>query len=146
MPQFRHHIPVKAPLETVWELLLDKVEHPQRYIESVLEYTILDRSKDWVLREMKLPGQATLRELVVLDERDHVITFTLIDHPCFEGEVTNRVSPSPEQEGLAELEFAMDWRLRAGAEAPEHDPTELIRCALEHTREIAEELARAAGV
>ncbi len=146
MPYSRHLVPVRAPLETVWELLLDKVEHPHRYIESVLDFAILGQGEDWTLREMTLPGCATLREFIRVDATAHTLVHTLVDHPCFEGEVINRVTRVPGREDLVELEFAMDWLLRPGAQAPEDDPADLVRSAVEHTREIAEELARAAGV
>lgn len=142
MPCCIHRVTVNAPLETVWALLLDKLEHPQRYIESVMDYAILDRGDGWVLREMELPGAQWLRERIVVDEATHTQTYTLVAHPTFEGCVINRARTLPGTSGV-ELEFEMNWRARPGATEPSEDPCGMIRSALEHTRDIAEELYRA---
>jgi hypothetical protein len=145
MPQARHLVRVKAPPETVWELLLDKLERPHRYIESVLDSAILDRGENWMLREMTLPGLTVLRERIEVNEAARTLTFTLMEHPNFEGAVINRVRPTDSPETV-ELEFAMDWRPRPDRPFSEEDPGDLIRSAAEHIRDIAEALARAAGV
>lgn len=130
---------VEAPPETVWALLLDKVEHPQRYLEGVLDARILDEGEDWALRELELPG-LQLRERVRMDEGAGTVSFTLLDHPCCEGEILNRMHP--QADGTVDLEFLIDWRPRPGAESGSFDPEPLILSALEHIKEIAEELAR----
>jgi len=142
MPCCTHRVTVNAPLETVWALLLDKLEHPQRYIESVMDYAILDRGEGWLLREMELPGEQWLRERITIDEVNRTQTYTLVEHPTFEGRVVNRVRALPGGSGV-ELEFDMDWRARPGSPEPPEDPCGMIRSALEHTRDIAEELHRA---
>jgi hypothetical protein len=145
MPRCSHRTVVKAPLGTVWALLLDKMEHPQRYIESVMDYSILERGEGWVLREMELPGEFRLRERITVAEAARTLTFTLVEHPSFEGTVSNYLRALEGREDAVELEFDMDWRERPGAPPPAEDPCEMIRSAVEHTRDIAEELYRAAG-
>lgn len=143
MPRCIHRVTVKAPLETVWALLLDKMEHPQRYIESVMDYSILERGDGWMLREMELPGEFRLRERISVDEVTRALTFTLVEHPCFEGTVRNQVKELDGRDDAVELEFEMDWRERPGAPPPAEDPGEMIRSALAHMQDIAEELCRA---
>lgn len=145
MPRCIHRATVKAPLETVWALLLDKMEHPQRYIESIMDYSILERGDGWMLRELELPGEFQLRERITVDEATRTLTFTLVEHPCFEGTVRNHVKALDGPEEAVALEFDMDWRERPGAPAPAEDPCEMLRSAVEHTRDIAEELCRATG-
>jgi len=143
MPRCTHNVIVKAPLETVWALLLDKMEHPQRYIESVMDYSILERGDGWILRELELPGEFRLRERITQDEASRTLTFTLEEHPCFEGTVRNQVRTLDGRDDAVELEFEMDWRARPGAPPPAEDPEAMIRSAVEHTRDIAEELCKA---
>jgi len=143
MPRCIHRVTVKAPLETVWALLLDKMEHPQRYIESVMDYSILERGDGWMLREMELPGEFRLRERISVDEATRTLTFTLVEHPSFAGTVRNHVRGLEGRDDAVELEFDMDWRERPGAPAPAEDPVEMIRSAVAHLRDIAEELCRA---
>lgn len=130
---------IEAPPETVWALLVDKVEHPQRYLEGVLDYRILDRGEDWVLRELEVPD-ILFRERVQLDAASGTVTFTLEDHPCCEGRILNRMMPGPD--GTVDLEFLLDWQVRPGHVRRSADPEPLIRSALEHLKQIAEELAR----
>lgn len=142
MPRCIHRVTVKAPLATVWALLLDKMEHPQRYIESVMDYSILERGEGWLLREMELPGEFRLRERITQDEASRTVVYTLVEHPCFEGTVRNQVWELEGREDSVALEFDMDWRDRPGAPPPAEDPSEMIRSSVEHIREIAEELCR----
>jgi len=55
MPQTVFSSLVNASLETVWDLLLDKVESPGIYISAVEESKILEIYNDGVLREMRTP-------------------------------------------------------------------------------------------
>ena len=46
MPRAVENVVVKAPIDTVWELLIDKAENPQRYLEGILDFRILGRTKE----------------------------------------------------------------------------------------------------
>ncbi len=46
-------IPANASLETVWNVLLDKIENPERYNPEAGDCKILERHDNEVLREMK---------------------------------------------------------------------------------------------
>lgn len=142
MPRAVESVVVKAPLDTVWELLIDKAENPQRYLEGILDFRILGRGEGWILREMELAGAQWLRERVELDLENRRMTFRLEDHPVFEGTVVNRVSPHAP--GAVTLTFEMDWVPKEGAATVAGNPAELIHGALGRTREIAEELVKAA--
>jgi len=140
MPAHRVSSPVDASPDTVWAVLLDKMEHPQRYIEDALDAEILDRTGGAMVRQLVLPGGVTFRERITADPVARIITFTLLDHPVYEGTVVNllRVAPA----GGVELVFELDWRARPGSE-DDRDPEELpglIRSSVLHTRRIAEAL------
>ncbi len=140
MPYHRVRSRVDASPETVWAVLLDKVEHPQRYIEDALGAEVLERSPGGVIRQMTLPGGVDFRERIVADPRTQTITFTLLDHPVYEGTVLNRLELAPD--GAVELAFELDWTQRPGCDDG-RDPDELpalIRSSVMHTKRIAEAL------
>jgi hypothetical protein len=140
MPRHRVTSRVDASPETVWAVLLDKMEHPQRYIEDALDVEILERDGPGVVRRLVLPGGVAFRERIAADARAGTVTFTLLDHPVYEGTVLNRLQVSPE--GGVELAFELDWQARPGC-VDDRDPTEplaLIRSSVLHTKRIAEAL------
>ncbi len=54
-------LPVSAPLEVLWKLLVDKIEHPQVYVPGVSEVKILEKDAQSTLREMTLPDYYCFR-------------------------------------------------------------------------------------
>ena len=140
MPSHRFSSHVEASPETVWAVLLDKMDHPQRYIEDALDAEVLERGPEGVVRRMTLPGGVELRERIVADPSTRCVTFTLMDHPVYEGTVTNRLEPTPG--GGAHLVFDLAWTARPGCEDA-RDPRELaglIESSVLHTKRIAEAL------
>jgi len=139
MPMYRVSSLVDASPDTVWAVLLDKMDHPQRYIEDALDAEILDRGPAGVVRQLVLPGGVAFRERLVADPGTRTITFTLLDHPVYEGTVLNRMAA---EDGGVALVFELDWRARPGC-ADDRDPGELlalIQSSVLHTKRIAEAL------
>jgi hypothetical protein len=92
-----------------------------------------------VVRQLVLPGGVAFRERIAADPGARTITFTLLDHPVYEGAVVNRLLALPD--GGVELAFELDWRARGTAE--DRDPEEtlaLIRSSATQTKRIAEAL------
>jgi hypothetical protein len=121
-------------------VLLDKMEHPQRYIEDALDAEILEREQGSVVRKLVLPGGVSFRERIAADQEARIITFTLLDHPLYEGTVVNRLQRGPD--GSVELAFELQWTARPGV-ADDRDPDEslaLIQSSVMHTKRIAEAL------
>lgn len=140
MPSHRVACAVDASPETVWAVLLDKMEHPQRYIEDALDAEILGREPGGVVRQLVLPGGVAFRERITADAKRRLITFTLLDHPVYEGTVVNRLESR--SDGGLELVFELAWKLRGGAQDT-RDPHELlglIESSVMHTKRIAEAL------
>lgn len=140
MPFHRVSASVFASAESVWAVLLDKMDHPQRYIEDALDVEVLERNPADMVRQLVLPGGITFRERVVPHPATRTITFTLLDHPLYEGQVVNQLQK--DGEGRTELVFELDWTLRPGC-VEMRDPEEvldLIRTSVMHTKRIAEAL------
>jgi hypothetical protein len=109
MPYGTYSTPVNAPAEKIWETLLDKARRPHKYIPyEILEFKIHEESPDGLLREMRT-SEAHVLERVKFDKQSGTITFTLVDHPLYEGAFTNRVSPpTPESGGLPVIAYTVD--------------------------------------
>jgi len=143
MPDCRERTLVGAPLETVWAVLMDKAEHPHRYIEGVLDARVLERGDGWIRRELELPGAVFLEERVEVDEARRQVRFTLERHPDYRGHVVNHLRPTADP-ASCELDFEMRWEA-LGGQPDDQAAVDLLRCAIQRTRAISEEVARMAG-
>ncbi|GAB5471558.1 MAG: hypothetical protein Kilf2KO_45880 [Rhodospirillales bacterium] len=139
MPKASHTVEVKASLERLWALLLDKIEQPQRYVPGVVKVEILDRQPGFTLRRMKTEAFTAVERITVFEKR-HEIDFVLVDHPLYAGQVVNRIEQlyDSQQPGLPlNLTFALDWR-RTDGQPDRLDMNDAIRAAVEQTKSLAE--------
>lgn len=139
MPQASHSVMVRAPLERLWGLLLDKIERPQDYLPEVREVEILERQPGYLLRRMRV-AEMELVERVTVFEKRHEVDYVLVDHPVYAGQVVNRIEElyETEEPGLPlRLTFALDWRRKDG-KPDEEDLGAAIRQAVERTKALAE--------
>ena len=139
MPKTSHSARVAAPVETIWQLLLEKIEHPGRFIPSVSEVEMIEREPGYVVRRMKV-GSMQVVERITAYEKSHEIDFLLLEHPLYAGQVVNRIEP-PLRPGLsATLTIALDWRRKDGRpDALDLGPQ--IAAAVQATKEEAESRA-----
>ncbi len=85
--------PVNSTKETIWNFLLDKMERPQPYIPyEVSQLHIWEKYDDGILREIKT-SEMHMKERTTVDKQAGTITFTLVDHPLFTGQLINQVTP-----------------------------------------------------
>jgi Domain of unknown function (DUF1857) len=110
MRQVSFSAKVHATRETVWQLLVDKVEKPAGYIPGVTDVKIVERYDDGVLREVRTQGMV-MKERVTLDEAHGEVRYLLLEHPLFSGQVINRVVPTSVQNPVAPvvLTISLDW-------------------------------------
>ncbi len=101
---------VYASLQIVWQLLLDKIEKPQNYNSDIGEVKILERYDDGLLREFRTQG-IVIKERVTINEARGEVSFFIVEHPLFFGQVINRVVPSSVQSPVAPQVFTIvvDW-------------------------------------
>lgn len=113
MPKASHSVQVRAPVETVWRLLLDKIENPGASVPGVESVTILDRQPGFVIRQMRANG-LDVTERVTAFAQSHEVDYVLLEHPVYAGQVVNRIEP-PLRPGLScTLTYALDWRRKDG--------------------------------
>lgn len=148
MPLVAHRTHVNAPVDLLWGLMLEKVEHPERFVPGVVSSEILDRPEPNVVRRtmrLETPAAAkTVRELISWSEATRTTLFKLEDDPVYRGFVTNTIFDA--EDGCV-LDYTMHWTPIEGrrAEGPEPDWQATIRAAVLHAKELAEAAARGAG-
>ena len=110
MRKITYSCEVHAALDTVWKLLIEKVEQPQSYMPGVVQSRILQHYGNGVLREVKGEGML-IKEKVVIDKAHGEVHYFLLEHPLFTGRVVNRVVPSSVQNPMAPqlLTIEVDW-------------------------------------
>lgn len=110
MRQITFSTEVHAPFETIWKLMLDRIEHPQDYLPGAENARIVERHENHLIREVKTRGMV-LRERVAIDRNAFEIRYTLMDHPLFSGTVTHRAVPRSRQSPVSPVELTMvvDW-------------------------------------
>src|SRR5690606_2426484 len=98
-------------LQTIWTVLLDRIEHPDRYMGGVESFRFTENTEDYAVREVTMPGGMILAEKITIDERQGAVCYQLLDHPLFEGHVYNELIPPDPTEPKAKpiVRFRMDW-------------------------------------
>jgi hypothetical protein len=139
---------VDASLQTIWNVLLDRIEHPDRYLAGVESFSFPESEEDYAIREVVIQG-APLRERITIDERQGEVRYQLLDHPLFVGDVYNSLIPPAEDDPKAKpvVQFRMDWQpLNAEAEAVEIEARDVLeeslQQAIQYVRDLAEHLEK----
>jgi hypothetical protein len=138
MPYTTFSIPVNASIKTLWDILLDKVENPGKYISEVKKSQIINKYHDGVLREMKTE-KMTIKERITLDEQAREIIFTLVEHPLFTGYIINKIILHPNN--VLMLTFILDWCYSSdkSKKISQDELTQMLRQGVLDTKRIAEE-------
>jgi len=133
-------MPVDAPRSNVWEVLVEMIEHPDRFLENVGRVHIRARGDDFVERVMHVASsddrETLVHERITWDATAGTVIGTLLDDPIYTGTITNAILGA---DGDLALAFTLAWKPRDGTEpvgGPDWE-TEL-RDALEEVKAAAE--------
>jgi len=94
--QISHSEQINSTFETLWILLLDKVQHPDITIKEITHVEVLEKYDDGILRQMHALGM-TIRERITIDEQNKIVRFDLIENSMFTGYFLNKVEGSDEK-------------------------------------------------
>jgi hypothetical protein len=148
MPHVTYHLGVNAPLQTIWNVLIDRIEHPERYQGGVKATPFIEGDEHYAIREIDL-GEITIKEKITINEKEGEITYQLLEDPLFTGEVKNSLIPPAEDDKKATpvVQFTMDWHpLNNEAEALEveqrEELEESIHQAVQYVKDLAEHMAK----
>ncbi|NJL53113.1 MAG: DUF1857 family protein [Hydrococcus sp. SU_1_0] len=140
---FTFSSPVYAPLDKVWNIVLDKVANPSRYNPEAKNPQILERYSDGLIRQMDALG-ITIKERIAIDRPTGTITHYLLDNPYFTGKIVNRVTTT-ESQNIQHVSYTLSWQPAnaVGEEMAEkiHDKLhQAVRMAVLSAKQAAEQL------
>jgi hypothetical protein len=147
MPRLTLDTRVHAALETAWQVLVDRAEHPASYDADVIEARVTESLGDGFLQELRSKGMV-LKQRVTLDKERGEVRYQILEHPLHTGVLRTRVQPTSVQSPVAPLVLTItfDWTPSGAGEHRLQDTqyrTEVERelVALKHR---AEELEKSA--
>lgn len=128
--------PIDISEDALWQLLVDKIENPARYVPESVESEITDRPEEGVwVRRMKTTGPEVV-ERITTDEQARRVTYTALENPVFDGTITNEIEQR--EDGEVVLTFRAEG-------VPKEDPDEVkaqvqgqLRSSVQRLKRIAE--------
>ncbi len=144
MPQLEHFEAVDADLQTIWRVLLDRIENPQRYLAGVEACDFPEGNEEYAIRELVIQG-VPLRERITIDERQGEIRYELLEHPLYQGDVVNALIPPASDDPKAKpvVRFRMNWQpLNPEAEALDAQAGQAMKASLEDAVHFVKETAQ----
>ncbi|HEY3307195.1 MAG TPA: AtaL-like protein [Desulfuromonadaceae bacterium] len=136
---------VQAQTQTVWDLLLDRIENPRRFQPIIDQSKVLERFPLGVIREMTV-DDTVIRERITIELGDYAINSELLEHPLYTGTTFTRIVPTSVQNPMAPVHLEIGLRLelkekhREGLVEPEEDMEMAIKQELQAIKQQAEEL------
>lgn len=136
---------VHAEHETLWKILMDRLENPGRYMPGVTEARIVERKEDEVIREMKLHGEL-VKERILVRPYDAELRHDLLEHPQFTGWISTKILRTARQSPVApqtleyDLELTTKSFLVKGAVHGEEEILADLKSEMEKLKSRAEEM------
>lgn len=130
---------VNAPVEKIWQLLIDKIKHPDKYVPGVKEVVILEEQNHLVHRRMLLSKdgiEKSIEEFITWSEETKTVIFKLVNDRLFDGYVINQILECGDK---VLLDYTLNWTLKEGVSLPNLDTENSIREAVLQTKKLAEE-------
>ena len=103
--QISHNEQINSTIETLWALLLDKVQYPDRTIKEITHVEILEKYDDGILRQMQALGM-TIKERITINKQNKIVRFDLIENSMFTGYFLNKVEG---YDGKLTLIYEQNW-------------------------------------
>jgi hypothetical protein len=108
MVSYTQHIAL--PISKVWEHFLYKVEHPAHFVPGVSKVHILEKTEDYVLRQMNLTNPQG-EEITLVERITHIpyeVCYAIEEHPKYKGYVLNRAVAINQEETT--ITYSIYWQ------------------------------------
>ena len=136
MPFASFSLEVDATVETLWAVLVDKVENPTKFAPGVDSFEILEREGDTLLRTM-VTAAGEVTERIRVDSAGLRVDSEFVDHFMYRGVTVKKIiRPDADGEKPA-LTYTLDWE-RCDGQPDEGDLTPVAMAGVKHTKDIAE--------
>ena len=104
----RYECPIQSSMDTLWSVLMDEVEHPEEYSDTIMDVEVLERFHDGILRRLSVPD-ARVREKVIFDYDRRRIDSSLVGHPSLVGHISKQILPGGNPGELI-LRSTLEWK------------------------------------
>lgn len=125
---------INASKGKVWEVLLDKVYHPDKYIPGIVEFEWKAREENEIIRTIYTETDDVV-ELIVIDTDKYEITSSLVKHTFLKGKLIQRVE---ETDSGIQLLFEQDRSITL-PQLQGLDMQPALDAAVEQLKEMAEQ-------
>lgn len=104
-----HSETINAPIATVWEHFIYKIEHPEHFVPGVSNVVIREKTDDYVIRAMDiaLHGGAKTTVAEKITHEPYIVKFEILEHPVYTGHVDNLAEAISENE--TRITYALHW-------------------------------------
>jgi SnoaL-like domain len=143
MPYASYKTVINAPYERLAHLLIDKIERPKKYVAGVLYSEILERGKDFVIRQMYAPKPVpmTIKEKIyqkdIAGGRNFI--YEHMNNADYSGTFENRLTQVPGRADQVEVEYIMDWKPHPGKpDKLTEQASGMVERAVKHLKGLAE--------
>lgn len=96
---------------TLWNMLLDRLQHPERYTLGVSQSRLTEESEGIFISEMTLHGE-TIKERVLVRPYEGELRHELLEHPQFNGSIVRKIVRTARQSPVAPLYLEYDLDLQ----------------------------------
>ncbi|WP_136516302.1 hypothetical protein [Geomonas edaphica] len=96
--------------KTLWDMLVDRLHHPERYALGIADVRLSEEAPDTFMSEMTVHGDP-VRERVILRPYDGEMRHELLEHPQFTGFIVRKILKSARQSPVAPLYLEYDLDL-----------------------------------
>lgn len=103
---------VHSQMQTMRRLLIDSIEHPQKYTKGIEDARVVEFLPDGLVREVRKHG-ATIREGISIHEQknEFMLTSELMEHPLYHGKIVTKIVPSSVQNPMSPLDLQVSLEL-----------------------------------
>jgi len=144
-----YSIEIDAPFTTVWEALIQKIYHPNKYVPGIVKVEIVKdgNETEGVERRMWTGEGREIHEIIYRRDTDNngkIVDFVMLDNPVVTGNVLNAAFPL-ENGNRTKITYTLTWTRREGIPAelpapiPGGDPQAAIIKAVTHMKTMVEE-------
>lgn len=129
-------IHIQSPPSKVWEILLDKVFYPNKYIPGIEDYECKERATNEYVRTI-ITETDDVVDLVIIRPESFEIETTMVRHVFLKGKFFQRVQSQDENTSILTVESHQEITL---AELQNLDMQPALDAALLQIKEMAEEV------
>lgn len=101
---------VHSEHQTLWNMLIDRMHHPERYLLGAADVRITEESQDVFISEMTLHGDQ-VKERILVRPYEGELRHELLEHPQFTGFIVRKILRSARQSPVAPLYLEYDLDL-----------------------------------